>query len=124
MGNNQNNHKEHQPFINSEMYKISIVGYKDVGKTSIINKYLEGKDFNKTSYSITTFGFPLEGRNIGVEVCECLVYDDSIFSFKVHPESRRTDIFIFVYDISEKSTFISIKKIYHYIKIDLRKRML
>ena len=109
MGNDQNNHKEHQPFINSEMYKISIVGYKDVGKTSIINKYLEGKDFNKTSYSITTFGFPLEGRNIGVEICECSVFDDSMFRFKVNTESRRTDIFIFVYDISDKSTFVSIK---------------
>ena len=111
MGNDQNNHKEHQPFINSEMYKISIVGYKDVGKTSIINKYLEGKDFNKTSYSITTFGFPLEGRNIGVEVCECLIYDDNSFiTNRVHYESKRTDIFIFVYDISDKSTFVLIKK--------------
>ena len=92
------------------MYKISIVGYNKVGKSSIIKKYLEGKEFNKPSYSKTIFGFPLEGRNIGVEVCECLVYDDSMFSFKVHPESRRTDIFIFIYDISDKSTFISIKK--------------
>ena len=123
MGNNQNNHKEHQPFINSEMYKISIVGYKEVGKSSIIKKYLEGKEFNKPSYSKTIFGFPLEGRNIGVEVCECLVYDDCIFSLKIHPESKK--IFLFLYMISLiNQLLLQLKKICQYIRINLRKKML
>ena len=110
MGNNQNNHKEHNPIIYSEKYKIIILGNRKVGKSSIINKYLEDKEFNKPCYSKTIFGFPLEGRNIGVEVCECLIYDDNSFiTNRVHYESKRTDIFIFVYDISDKSTFVSIK---------------
>ncbi len=42
------------------MYKITIIGYRKSGKTSIINKYLEGKEFNKPSDSIAIFGFHLK----------------------------------------------------------------
>ena len=112
MGNNQNhqkNHKkEHQPITYSEMYKITINGFKKTGKTSIINKYLEGKEFNKPSNSITIFGFLFEGRNIGVQICENSITDMGASSGLF--ESRRTDIFLFIYDISDKATFISIKR--------------
>jgi len=112
MGNNQNhqkNHKKgHQSITYAEMYKITIIGCKKSGKTSIINKYLEGKEFTKPSNSITIFDFPFEGRNIGVQICEYLITDlgagSGLFG------SRRTDIFIFVYDISDKATFVSIKR--------------
>ena len=112
MGNNQNhqkNHKKgHQHITYSEMYKIIIIGYWKVGKTSIINKYLEGKEFNKPSNSINIFGFLFEGRNIGVQICEYSITDLGAGSGLF--ESRRTDIFIFVYDISDKATFVSIKR--------------
>jgi len=52
------------------MYKIKIIGYRKSGKTSIINKYSKGKESTKSNNSINIFGFPFEGRNIGVQVCE------------------------------------------------------
>ena len=90
------------------MYKITIIGYRKSGKTAIINKYLEGREFTKSSNSITIFGFPFEGRNFGVQVCEYSVTDlgagSGLFA------SKRADVFLFVYDISDKSTFVAIKR--------------
>ena len=105
-----------QPIIEySEMYKITFDGLGKVGKTSLMKKYLEGKEFNESQkkyairpYTIFTFGFPFEGRNIGVQVFDC---STSINFLGAAPYiCRRTDVFIFVYDISDKSTFITIKK--------------
>ena len=90
------------------MYKIAVIGYRKSGKASIINKYLESKEFTKSSNSITIFGFPFEGRNIGVQVCEYSVTDlDASSGFF---ERKRADVFLFVYDISDKSTFVVIKR--------------
>jgi len=113
--NHQNNHKGTKPITYSETYKIIFDGNKKVGKTSIIKKYLEGKVFNQTystyqyQFFKYTFGFPLEGKNIGVEIFNCIISEDYRCSGPYI--CRRTDVFIFVYDISDKSTFISIKKI-------------
>ena len=106
--NHQNNHKKHQPITYSEMYKIVIIGYIKTGKTTIIKKSLEGKEFNKTSSSIGIFGFPLEGRNIGVQICEYYINEIGIDSGILWV--KKTDVFIFIYDISDKSTFVEIKK--------------
>jgi len=114
-GSQQNNQKEAQPITYSETYKILFDGNYKVGKRAIIKKYLEGKVFTQTpSLSLRqfvkyTFGFPLEGRNIGVEIFKCYIHDD--YECTGPYICRRTDVFIFVYDISDKSTFVSIKKI-------------
>ena len=116
MGNkgSHHHHKSQLPAF-SEMYKITIDGYMAVGKTSIIKKYLEGKLYNQSqamyivhSYFIYTFGFPMEGRNIGVQVFDCKNIGN--YGSAAPFICRRTDVFIFVYDISDKSTFVSIKK--------------
>ena len=118
MGNKgrHHHHKSQLPAF-SEMYKITIDGYMAVGKTSIIKKYLEGKLYNQSqamyighSYFIYTFGFPMEGRNIGVQVFDCKNIGN--YGSAAPFICRRTDVFIFVYDISDKSTFVSIKKIW------------
>ena len=114
--NQKNKHKEAEPIIYSEMYKITFDGYNQVGKSSIMKKYLEGKEFKQSEaryilhpYIIYTFGFPLEERNIGVQVFDCKSSGD--YGSAAPFICRRTDVFIFVYDISDKSTFVSIKKI-------------
>ena len=121
MGNkgNKGNHQKNpnpQPIIDySEMYKITFDGYIGVGKTSLMKKYLEGKVFNQSKesycarpYFIYTFGFPLEGRNIGIQVFDCST--NGLYLGAAVYICRRTDVFIFVYDISDKSSFITIKK--------------
>ena len=117
MGNKGSHHSHNykaQPIVYSEMYKITFDGYNQVGKTSIMKKYLEGKVYNQTQavyivqpYCIYTFGFPLEGRNIGVQVFDCKTNGN--FGSAAPFISRRTDVFIFVYDISYKSTFVTVK---------------
>ena len=111
MGNKEN----HKNITYSDMYKIIFDGYKQVGKSSIVKKYLEGKEFKKSEaryiihpYIIYTFGFLLEERNIGVQVFDCKNSGD--YGSAALFICRRTDVFIFVYDISDKSTFVSIKK--------------
>jgi len=113
--NHKNKHKEDEPITYSEMYKITFDGYNQVGKSSIMKKYLEGKEFKQSEaryilhpYIIYTFGFPLEERNIGVQVFDCKSSGD--YGSAAPFICRRTDVFIFVYDISDKSTFVSIKK--------------
>ena len=117
MGNKENHHHKPrtQPIAYSEMYKITFDGYNSVGKTSIMRKYLEGKLYNQSQasyivhpYFIYTFGFPIEGRNIGVQVFDCKTNGN--FESAAPFICRRTDVFIFVYDISDKATFVSIKK--------------
>ena len=51
MGNKGSHHSHNykaQPIVYSEMYKITFDGYNQVGKTSIMKKYLEGKVYNQT----------------------------------------------------------------------------
>ena len=114
-GNHQSNHNS-QPIIDySEMYKITFDGFIGMGKTSLIKKYLEGKVFNESKesyaarrYFIYTFGFLFEGRNIGVQIFDCSTNGN--FLGAAAYVCRRTDVFIFIYDISDKSSFITIKK--------------
>ena len=116
---NKGNHQHYAPrpqqMVYSEMYKITFDGYNGVGKTSIMRKYLEGKLYNQQQatyivhpYFIYTFGFPMEGRNIGVQVFDCKTNGN--FGSAAPFICRRTDVFIFVYDISDKSTFVTVKK--------------
>jgi len=51
----------------------------------------------------------LEGKNIGVEIFNCIISED--YKCSGPYICRRSDVFIFIYDISDKSTFVSIKKI-------------
>ena len=96
-----------QPIAYSEMYKITFDGYNQVGKTSIMKKYLEGKYYQQQqqtyivhNYFVYTFGFPMDGRNIGVQVFDCK--NNGNFGSAAPFICRRTDVFIFVYDISDK----------------------
>ena len=128
-GNHQSNHNS-QPIIDySEMYKITFDGFIGVGKTSLIKKYLEGKVFNESKesyaarrYFIYTFGFLFEGRNIGVQIFDCSTNGN--FLGAAAYVCRRTDVFIFIYDISVNQVLLQLKKICHHIKINLRKKML
>ena len=99
----------------SEIYKIMFDGYNQVGKSSIIKRYLEGKEYDlKNStyivhrYDIYNLGFTIEGKNIGVQLFDCK--SNGNFGSAAPLISRRIDVFIFVYDITDKSTLISIKR--------------
>ena len=111
--------KKKHPFVidtnYSEIYQIMFDGLQKVGKTSIIKKYLEEKIFKTKQkeycgrfYQLYEFGFLFERKNIGINL-----YD---FSEKLNITvskfiARRIDVFIFIYDISDKSTFIFLKNI-------------
>ena len=109
-----NKKKQHTIINYSEKYKVMFDGFTRVGKTTLINKYLEGKEVitNEKSYclrryNISQFGFLFEGKNIGINLYDCSEYINLEIAQFI---SRRIDVFIFIYDISDKSTLIYLKK--------------
>ena len=104
-----------QSIVISKSFKILVEGYSGVGKTSILQKYLGGKSYKRKQYMyiaypyfLYTFSFPFEDKNIGIELFDCI--NKREFGSAAPFICRRTDIFIFVYDISDNATFITIKK--------------
>jgi len=125
MGNKPN---EGNPAHYTEEYKITFDGFIKVGKTTLIKKYLEGKEYNESHdsfcasyYTIFTFGFPKEGRNIGISIYDCSINEN--FLVAAAYVCRRTDVFIFIYDITKKSSFLLIKKKSQNIKKNSKKKM-
>ena len=110
--------KKRPPFVidtnYSEIYQVMFDGLQKVGKTSIIKKYLEGKVFKTTQkeyclrfYQLYEFGFLFERKNIGINLYDCSEKLNITVSNFI---ARRIDVFIFIYDISDKSTLIFLKK--------------
>lgn len=104
-----------QNIVISKSFKIIIEGYSGVGKTSILQKYLGGKIYKRKQYMyiaypylLYTFSFPFEDKNIGIELFDCI--NKREFGSAAPFICRRTDIFIFVYDICDNATFVTIKK--------------
>ena len=109
-----NKKKQHTIINYSEKYKVMFDGFTRVGKTTLINKYLEEKEVitNEKSYclrryNISQFGFLFEGKNIGINLYDCSEYINLEIAQFI---SRRIDVFIFIYDITDKSTLIYLKK--------------
>ena len=125
MGNKPN---EGNPAHYTEEYKITFDGFIKVGKTTLIKKYLEGKEYNESHdsfcasyYTIFTFGFPKEGRNIGISIYDCSTKENFLGAAAF--VCRRTDVFIFIYDITDKSSFLLIKKKSQNIKKNSKKKV-
>ena len=113
--NNVSNKRNQPTVVNySEVYKVMFDGFTKVGKTTLINKYLEGKEaitkenfYCLRRYNISEFGFLFEGKNIGINLYDCSEYINLEIAQFI---SRRIDVFIFIYDITDKSTLIYLKK--------------
>ena len=113
--NNVSNKRNQPTVVNySEVYKVMFDGFTKVGKTTLINKYLEGKEANTKEnfyclrrYNISEFGFLFEGKNIGINLYDCSEYINLEIAQFI---SRRIDVFIFIYDITDKSTLVYLKK--------------
>ena len=113
MGNNNQPKKQSAPesvlpkITEGELYKIEIEGGEKVGKSTLIKKFLEGKLYEIKEIEIlfhqklpiyaTVFGF--EGKMIGLELSENKKY----FVSKIH-------VYVFMYDVTDKSTFVGLKK--------------
>ena len=125
MGNKPN---EGNPAHYTEEYRITFDGFIKVGKTTLIKKYLESKEYNESHdsfcasyYTIFTFGFPKEGRNIGISIYDCSTKENFLGAAAF--VCRRTDVFIFIYDITDKSSFLLIKKKSQNIKKNSKKKV-
>ena len=99
----------------NETYKIMFDGSLKTGKISLITKFLQDKHYERKDtnyltrpYSIFKYGFSMEGKNICIEIYDCISND--IFGGAGIYISRRIDVFIFVYSIEDKATFVSTKK--------------
>ena len=119
MGNNQNvQQKKKQPskvvlpqITQGELYKIVIEGNEKVGKQSLINRFLDGKLYKKGELCNVSFRYPtfttvfsLDGKNIGLELFKLDRYYGHLFT-------SRTHVFVFMFDITDKSTFVKAKEL-------------
>ena len=123
--NNNNNYKnknnQSKIVACDEEYKIAFDGYIRTGKTSIIRKYIEGKnhEFSNKGIHLREYGLyelvvSIEGKSVRIKIFDCPVKET--FGSAIEFIGRRIDIFIFVYDIADKATFVTVKKQFSLLK--------
>ena len=105
---NDNDSQQFDAFV-----KIVLDGDKGVGKSSLIKKCLEGTNYNiqkpgrHSSYKNYSLFQNIRGKTIKIYFLDCHTYPER--GNIVPSLSEMTDIFVFVYDISNKSTFVYTK---------------
>ena len=102
---------------------LVLIGDSCVGKTSIINRYINN-DFKKGYFSIQnefyTKTIMFDNMYIKFIIRDPFVTDD--FFYASHPGSRiKSDVFILVYDITNKRSFDRLKNYwFEYLKRNFR----
>lgn len=109
-----------------KMIKIIIDGDIKVGKSSIIKKCLEGKKYNVksmgkyNSYKCYSIFQEIEGKNIKIFFVDYHTRSDHVSL--VSSQVDMTDVFLFVYDISNTSTFVYIQDYFNKSYKDFAKK--
>ena len=120
---------------NLQSYKISLLGESGVGKTSIVNRYIEGKFEGNTlsTQGVCFFSklleFPETKQSCKLDVNIILFYLIYIKSKQIWDTAgqeryksitkiyyQKSNAIIFVYDITNLSTFNSLKQLYNEVK--------